>query len=67
MKWYTFLARWLIHFLQCRCSKREKCEYGENHELVDFDDTYEDTRSLFTAWRDQQEEYLVVAELRVSY
>ena len=53
-------------FLQCSCSKRVKCEDGKNHELVDFDDTYEETRSSFTAWRDQQEELLVVAELRVS-
>ena len=56
-----------LQVLFCRCSKREKCEDDGDHELVDFDETYEHTRSSFIAWRDQQEETLLVAEYRVSY
>ena len=50
-----------------RCSKRNVCTCGESHDLADFDEVYDEIRVRFEGWRDEQEEILVVAELRVSH
>ena len=43
------------------------CTCGESHDLADFDEVYDAIRVRFEGWRDEQEEILVVAELRVSH
>ena len=43
------------------------CTCGESHDLADFDEVYDEMRVRFESWRDEQEEILVVAELRVSH
>ena len=43
------------------------CTCGESHDLADFDEVYDEIRVRFEGWRDEQEEILVVAELRVSH
>ena len=59
------MHRTYVHF--CRCSKRNLCTCGKSHDLADFDEVYDEIRVRFEGWRDEQEEILVVAELRVSH
>ena len=66
--WETFRSTQCVKQVHiCRCSKRNVCTCGDLHDLADFDEVYDEIRVRFEGWRDEQEEILVVAELRVSH